>query len=299
MNSYFLSLHSPLFDNIVMMFLFRFLITCILITTVCYSQEAAPEAGEPVNDNQIDAKEQKEVNAENAAEDDHDDEDHQLHRHLAGYNYVNPYDFAQRRKRELEIEKQGFADVEIDYLHRDIAAMYFIILPDLKGDHGFSVTLNDNKMVLPLSFGEIFKGLSDRYLYSAETHLEVDPETKSLKTVMVRFDRTAATGTRFIEERRDLTNPTPLYAKDLDTTEEFNTNTDLFLEYFEQKKPKGSFEKIATLTFEEVGMFDKKEKMKNQYKTYLRQTLITMQNLKQIIDRNRRVYYDHLLDMGD
>ena len=60
-----------------------------------------------------------------------------------------------------------------------------------------------------------------------------------------------------------------------------------------------SFEKIATLTFDEVGMFDKKEKMKNQYKTYLRQTLITMQNLKQIIDRNRRVYYDHLLDMGD
>ena len=46
-----------------------------------------------MNDNQIEAKEQKEDNTEHAAEDDHDDEDHQLHRHLAGYNYVNPYDF--------------------------------------------------------------------------------------------------------------------------------------------------------------------------------------------------------------
>ena len=77
---------------------------------------------------------------------------------------------------------------------------------------------------------------------------------------MVRFDRTAATGTRFIEERRDLTNPTLSMQKILIPRKSL-MNTDLFLEYFEQKR-KGSFEKIATLTFEEVGMFDEKRNEK-------------------------------------
>lgn len=234
------------------------------------------------------------------ADEDHENEDdHEMHRHLAGYNMANPYDMAQRKKREFEIEKNGFSDVEIDYLHRDIASMYYQILPDLTENHGFSVRLNENTMVMPLSFGEIIKGLSDRYLYNAETHITIDPESKTLKNIMVRFDRTASTGTRFTEERRELTNPTPFYSKELDTTEKFDTNTDIYLDYYEQNKPQGSFKKVATLGFEEIGMFDKKEKMKNQYKVYLRQTLIRMRSLKQVIDRNRRVYYDHLLDMGD
>ncbi len=233
---------------------------------------------------------------------------------------VDPQVIAQRELQKKQAEKTGFGDIEIDLLHRSIKAS----LPQLmtseyleNRDEFIKQQSGVYVFTLPIANGESIKSISERYIYNGEVSLYTDAEGKNLDLVKITFRRLNPFGNRFMEEKREIENPTPTYFDD----GKIDRNDDIKLIYYDTAPPKDkwgfdvedpndkdfstafklksdvNFKKKFEIDLKSVPFFDKRLKIMETYKKYLRRTDKRVKKKLYDLELKQRVQLGRMLDV--
>jgi len=200
---------------------------------------------------------------------------------------IDPQVIQQQEEQKRKADESGYGDIEIDNLHREIAALLPKAAPRMKKgeDGGYS---------LEIASGESIKTISLRYLYNGVIVLYPAGEGNppKLSKVKLVFDRTNPFGKEYKREKREVLNPTPTYYDENQGQDpnakpspnpnpgqkgepKVDRNDDMILTYFESEiddrgvetyKEKEKVE-LKTITF-----YEKKVDFVETYKKYLRRT---------------------------
>ena len=177
-------------------------------------------------------------------------------------------DYIQRNKelQKKETEKSGFANAEVDYLHRSIEKRLPFLAKKLEQDNQ-----GEYYHLIPVASGESIKTISSRYLYNGDARFYTDQESKRLKKVVLSFVRLNPLGQVYLEEKREIINETPFFYPDPKT---LDRNDDIILIYFEKGSwERSTFEEKYRYSLKNMRYFDKKIHLLNAYIQYLRRAL--------------------------
>lgn len=214
---------------------------------------------------------------------------------LLAQQIVDPEKLAQQAEQERLAAESGYGDIEIDNLHRELAA----VAAQLKGYYQSEVEIQETELgekpdiVLPIAFGESIKAIDERYIYDGDIRIFLTADDKLAK-VEFAFVRTNPLGTEYKEEKRTLTNPTPNYAADGEKT--IDRNDDYVIIYYEKTDPDKGFEKVREMNTMSIPFFDKRIRLIETYKKYTRRALRLMEKKSTDLDLHQRVQIQHMLE---
>ena len=161
----------------------------------------------------------------------------------------------QRIQRQVETaRKSGFADFEIDNLHREISKNLLAIkaindkgldkqsaryLTDIPNDNIPDLFLKDSGgkpyLEMEIAHGESFSSYPRTFLYQSKVYLYPSADLKSIEKIILQFKRTNSSGSLFIREMRRVINETPKFT-DEEADDPANVqpddNSDIRLEYY-------------------------------------------------------------------
>ncbi len=167
--------------------------------------------------------------------------------------------FAQA-KLEDAIAETGYADAEVDELHKKIS----LLLPQVT--QAIEQDAQGNKIRLHLRSGRSMKTTGENYIVNGYADLYVGDSTP-LERVVLTYERTNTVGNLFRVEKREMINPTPNYNGGLDS------NEDITIVYYEMTDPDLGFQRISETTFREIALHEIKTTTLRTYKQYLRVAL--------------------------
>lgn len=217
----------------------------------------------------------------------------------------DPQVIAQREKMQKKAEETGYADIEIDNLHKKITTL----LPKLNSVVKKDEEKKENKIIIPIASGESVKSISKRYLYDGYLYLYLNSENTQLEKVIIRFTRMMPLGQSFKEERRELINPSPQFYED----DKIDGNDDLSIIYYEFTLKKeemnnyihakeigtndDQFEEADRIVLKDIPYFDKKIAMVETYKTWLRKATKKLERKVTDIEMHNRVKIQHIMNL--
>lgn len=202
---------------------------------------------------------------------------------------IDPQVLAQQEEQRKRADDTGYADIEIDNLHREIAILLPKAAPRMK-------KAGDGGLALEIASGESVKTISERYLYNGTIILYPDGDAKApkLKQVKLVFERTNPFGKEYKREKREVTNPTPLFfdnaqSKDPKQTNEtkVDRNDDIQVIYFESEydaRQQETFKEKEKVELKTIPYYDKKVDFVETYKKYLRRTAKSLRFTVESID---------------
>lgn len=250
---------------------------------------------------------------------------------LSAQEVVDYQILEEQKFQEDRDEKAGYGDIEIDLLHKRIKNALSQLMTskhlqhperyrkEVKGKHYY---------VMRIASGESIKSISERYLYVGTVYIETDKEGKTLTSIRMSFERLNPLGVLYKKQKRDLINPSPNFSDKNDSIDE---NKDITLVHYEtidttkqrqaynrnapkkDEKEKDSMklvsedgitiqiheefnEKFRT-TLEEVPFYNKKLKILETYKKYLRRTVKRVEKQVYYINLKHRVRLQELLEV--
>ena len=161
-------------------------------------------------------------------------------------------------------ETTGYGDYELDLVHKKIA----LLLPKLK-DRIEKDSAGEERIKLEITTGESVHGNGDQYLVHGYAYLYPGAEEGKLKKIVMEYIRTSANGATYKNEKRELINPTPDFLGE----NKVDSNNDIILTLSTAVNGKGEFKKIRETTFASIDRHDRKVKLLQAYKNYLRRTI--------------------------
>lgn len=206
---------------------------------------------------------------------------------------IDPQVLAQQEEQRKRADDSGYGDIEIDNLHREIAALAPQAAPRMKKD-------SDGGLALEIASGESIKTISERYLYNGTIILYPSGDAKSPKLTKVRmvFERVNPFGKEYKREKREVVNPTPLYfdnpeQKDPNQKAEpkVDRNDDIQVAYYESEfdaRQQEAFKEKERVELKTIPYYDKKVDFVETYKKYLRRTAKTLRFTVESIDISRK-----------
>ncbi|MBS0619435.1 MAG: hypothetical protein JSR44_14705 [Spirochaetes bacterium] len=224
---------------------------------------------------------------------------------LWGQKIIDPQILAQQEEQKKKADDSGYGDIEIDNLHRELAASLRRIL-DLLAVHPMPperqpiVKEADGGYNLPIASGESIKTISLRYLYNGNIILYPSGDAKSPKLAKVKlvFERTNPFGKEYKREKREVVNPTPLFfdnpeAKNAQSRGDLKVdrNDDIVLTYFESAfdaRQVESFKEKEKIELKTIPFYEKKLDFVETYKKYLRRTAKRLQLTMEAIEINQK-----------
>lgn len=195
---------------------------------------------------------------------------------LWGQKIIDPQVIAQQEEQKRKAEETGYADIEIDNLHREIAILAPKAAPRMR-------KTEDGGIALEIASGESIKTISERYIYNGTIILYPAGDEKSprLSKVKLVFERTNPFGKEYKREKREVLNPTPLFfdnpeQKDGQKVEpKVDRNDDMQLTYFESEfdeRQQERFREKEKVELKTIPFYEKKMDFVETYKKYLRRT---------------------------
>lgn len=197
---------------------------------------------------------------------------------------IDPQILAQQEEQKKKADDTGYADIEIDNLHRDIATSVRRILDYEATDRTRMKKESDGGVSLEIASGESIKTISLRYLYNGTIILYPSGDAKAPKLAKVKliFERTNPFGKEYKREKREVTNPTPSFFDNPPEKEgqqraepKVDRNDDIQVVYFEsQYDSRGveSFKEMQKVELKTIPFYEKKIDFVETYKKYLRRT---------------------------
>ncbi len=211
---------------------------------------------------------------------------------LMAQEIVDPEILAAQKEQQKKAEEAGYGDIEIDHIHRDLA----ILATTLKGKIESAEITNGGEqpdIYFQIAAGESIKAISERYVYDGYIKIFLAGENKIGK-IEFEFTRTNPLGATYKEERRILVNPSPNFSDN--GAEQIDRNDDMTLTYFEKTKPEAGFEKIYETNVKDIPFFDKRVRVVETYKKYIRRARYTMTNKSRDLNLSERVKIQHMLE---
>lgn len=217
----------------------------------------------------------------------------------------DPQVIAQREKMQKKAEETGYADIEIDNLHKKITTL----LPKLESIIKKDEEKKENIIVIPIASGESVKSISKRYLYDGLMYLYTNADNTQLEKIVIRFTRMMPLGQKFKEERRELINPTPKFHEDnkIDGNDdlsiiyyEFTLNKEKMDSYIKEKEigtKDSEFKEIDRIVLKEIPYFDKRISLVETYKKWLRKATRKLESKVTDIEMHNRVQIQHIMTL--
>jgi hypothetical protein len=195
---------------------------------------------------------------------------------LWGQKIIDPQIIAQQEEQKKRAEESGYADIEIDNLHREIAMLAPKAAPRMK-------KTEDGGLALEIASGESIKTISERYLYNGiiVVYPAGDEKSPRLGKVRLVFERTNPFGREYKREKREVLNPTPLFFDNPEQKEgqksepKVDRNDDMQLVYFESEfdeRQQETFREKEKVDLKTIPFYEKKMDFVEMYKKYLRRT---------------------------
>lgn len=206
---------------------------------------------------------------------------------------IDPQILAQQEEQRKRADDSGYADIEIDNLHREIALLAPQAAPRMKKE-------SDGGLLLEIASGESIKTISERYLYNGVIVLYPTGDAKAPKLTKVRmvFERTNPFGKEYKREKREVLNPTPLFFDNPEQKDpnqkiepKVDRNDDMLLTYFESEfdaRQQESFKEKEKVELKTIPYYDKKVDFVETYKKYLRRTAKSLRFTVESIDISRK-----------
>ncbi len=211
---------------------------------------------------------------------------------LVAQEIVDPEILAAQKDQQKKAEEAGYADIEIDHIHKDLATL----TTALKGRLKRAEVNNGGEqpdIYFQIAAGESIKAISERYVYDGYIKIYLAGENKIGK-IEFQFTRTNPLGATYKEERRILVNPSPNFSDNLPN--QIDRNDDMTITYFEKTKPEAGFEKIYETNVKDIPFFDKRVRLVETYKKYIRRARYTMTNKSKDLNLSERVKIQHMLE---
>jgi len=191
----------------------------------------------------------------------------------------------QQVELQKAIENKGYADKEIDTLHKQIQGM----LSGLE-DVTKNGTNGEKVIELTIDSGETMLWNGDMYTYLGKAYIFVSPD-KKLQKIYITIDRFKNGGATFFIERRELRNPTPGVPE-----EGIDPNNDMVVVYFEKDYRAKDFSEMGRYTMTEIDRYKNRVGLIKIYKQYMRKTVRSL-NLKFVRDKaSKRAKMLHMVD---
>lgn len=220
---------------------------------------------------------------------------------LLAQKIVDPQILAQQEEAQRKATETGYGDIELDVLHREITEKLKVLFQYAEKGEDFKNQKKqegDADVILPVAWGESIKSMSERYAYNGTCHLWFDGE--KLNKIMFRFSRNNLLGIEFIEEQRDLINPTPFFKAEVASSKEIpelDRNDDMIISYSERRDQNKEFTLIRQYTIPDIRYFEKRMAMIETYKKYLRRTAKMLDRKIYDRDLSQRVRVQYMLEM--
>lgn len=213
---------------------------------------------------------------------------------------IDPQILAQQEEAQKRATETGYGDIELDVLHREITEQLKVLAtyPEKGEILRQNASSEEANLVLPIAFGESIKSISERYRYNGTCHIWFDGE--KINKIMLRFTRNNLLGIEFLEEQRDIINPTPYFKAEVTSSKEIpelDRNDDMILVYWERRDQKKPFEKVKEFTLPQIRYFEKRVGLLEAYKKYLRRTKKYLERKIYDLDLAQRVQVQYLLEM--
>ncbi len=190
---------------------------------------------------------------------------------------IDPQVIAQQEEQKKKADDSGYADIEIDNLHREIAMLAPRAAPRMTKDQ-------DGGLSLEVASGESIKTISLRYLYNGRIILYPSGDTKAPKLTKIKlvFERTNPFGKEYKREKREVLNATPLFFDNPEQKEgaqrvepKVDRNDDIVVTYFESEfdaRGQETFKEKEKVELKTIPFYEKKIDFVETYKKYLRRT---------------------------
>jgi hypothetical protein len=180
----------------------------------------------------------------------------------------------------------GYGDYEIDLLHKKIA----LLIPKLKN---FIETDSNGEKFLKITIteGQSERPTGERYLINGYSHI-YPGENQNLKKVELNYIRQNASGNKFQREKRTLVNPTPEFLGE----NQVDSNMDIKITLFLTEKNETDFKLIREVTIQGIDRHDRKKKLLDSYKQYLRKTLNALERRIRFIELNDATQFLFMLE---
>ena len=155
----------------------------------------------------------------------------------ANIDFNDPQVIAQQEEQKKRADDSGYADIEIDNLHREIAMLAPKAAPRMTKEQ-------DGGLSLEVASGESIKTISLRYLYNGRIVLYPTGDAKAPKLTKIKlvFERTNPFGKEYKREKREVLNSTPLFFDNPEQKEgaarvepKVDRNDDMVLTYYESE----------------------------------------------------------------
>jgi len=201
---------------------------------------------------------------------------------------IDPQILAQQEEQKKKADDSGYADIEIDNLHREVAQSVRRILDLSATDRPRLKKEADGGYSLEIASGESIKTISLRYLYNGTIILYPSGDAKkpSLSKIKLVFERTNPFGKEYKREKREVLNPTPLFFDNPEQKDpgqraepKVDRNDDMVLTYFESEfdqRGQESFKEKEKIELKTIPFYEKKFDFVETYKKYLRRTAKTL-----------------------
>lgn len=220
---------------------------------------------------------------------------------LWGQKIIDPQVIAQQEEQKKRAEDTGYADIEIDNLHRELAELVIKAAPRMK-------KTDDGGLTLEIASGESIKTISERYLYNGDIVLYPVGEGKNAKLSKVQlvFERTNPFGKEYKREKRVVTNPTPDYFDNPPESEgktsepKVDRNDDMTIVYFESEfdaRQQETFKEKEKIEIKTIPFYDKKMDFVEMYKKYLRRTVKALQYTVESIEISKKKKLHDLFEL--
>jgi hypothetical protein len=220
---------------------------------------------------------------------------------LWGQKIIDPQVIAQQEEQRRRAEETGYADIEIDNLHREIAMLAPKAAQRMK-------KTEDGGLALEIASGESIKTISERYLYNGMIVIYPAGDEKSPKLSKVKlvFERTNPFGKEYKREKREVLNPTPLFydnpeQKDGQKSEpKVDRNDDMQLIYYESEfdeRQQETFREKEKVELKTIVFYEKKMDFVETYKKYLRRTAKSLRYTVESIEISQKKRLRDLLQL--
>jgi len=205
---------------------------------------------------------------------------------------IDPQVLAQQEEQRKRADDSGYADIEIDNLHREIAMLAPQAAPRMKKE--------DGGLSLEIASGESVKTISERYIYNGKIILYTEGDTKApkLKQVKLVFERTNPFGKEYKREKREVLNRTPWFFDNPESKDpkqkaepKVDRNDDIEVVYFESEfdeRLQETYKEKEKVELKTIPYYDKKVDFVETYKKYLRRTAKSLRFTVDSIDISRK-----------
>jgi hypothetical protein len=220
---------------------------------------------------------------------------------LWGQKIIDPQVIAQQEEQRRRAEETGYADIEIDNLHREIAMLAPKAAQRMK-------KTEDGGLALEIASGESIKTISERYLYNGMIVIYPAGDEKSPKLSKVKlvFERTNPFGKEYKREKREVLNPTPLFYDNPEQKEgqqsepKVDRNDDMQLIYYESEfdeRQQETFREKEKVELKTIVFYEKKMDFVETYKKYLRRTAKSLRYTVESIEISQKKRLRDLLQL--